>query len=412
MRTYRELFTVAEFRVLFGVFSASMAASTVAGLALATLVFDRTGSPLLSAVSMFGPNLAQVLGATVFMSAADRLPPRPALAGMSVVWCLTILLVAVPGMPVAVILAVVVASGVLGSVSGAIAWGLLSEILPSGNYLLGRSVMQMSTGGMQIAGYAGSALLLQFISPRVLLLLAAALYAGSAAASGLGLSRRAAGRPSASLTWRTNRLLWATPGVAAIYLALWVPNGLVVGAEALFVSYARTAAGILFTADALGMLAGDAIMGRWMPARWRRRLITPLQVLLAAPYLLFAWHPGVPAAVVLVGLASAGFGAGLLLQERLIGLTPEAVRGHALGLHSSGMLTLQGVAALLAGTLAGVMPTAGAIASMAVASLIVTLALAPALRRTGAHLRLESATGDHGPVSLPASLAGQHGTEL
>ena len=395
MRTYRELFTVAGFRALFLVLSASMAASTIAGLALATLVFDRTGSPLLSAVSMFGPSLAQVLGATVFMSAADRLPPRPALTGMAVVWCLTALLVAVPGIPVPVILAIVVASGVLGSVSGAISWGLLSEILPPGGYVLGRSVMQMTTGGMQIAGNAATAILLQFISPRALLLIAAGLYAGSAVLSRLGLPRRparATGRPSAGQTWRINRRLWATPGVAAIYLSLWVPNGLIVGAEALFVSYARTAAGILFTADALGMLAGDAIMGRWMPARWRRRLVTPLRMLLAAPYLLFALHPAVPAAVVLVGLASAGFSAGLLLQERLIALTPESVRGHALGLHSSGMLTMQGVAALLAGTLAGLMPTGQAMAVMAAASLAVTLALTPALRRT---------SDPEGPVQPP-----------
>jgi hypothetical protein len=386
VRTYRELFTVAGFGALFLVFSASMAASTIAGLALATLVFDRTGSPLLSAVSMFGPSLAQVLGATVFMSAADRLPPRPALTGMSVVWCLTALLVAVPGIPVPVILAIVVASGVLGSIGGAISWGLLSEILPPGGYVLGRSVMQMTTGGMQIAGNAATAILLQFISPRALLLIAAGIYAGSAALSRLGLPRRpprATGRPSAGQTWRTNRRLWATPGVAAIYLSLWVPNGLIVGAEALFVSYARTAAGILFTADALGMLAGDAIMGRWMPARWRRRLVTPLRMLLAAPYLLFALHPAVPAAVVLVGLASAGFSAGLLLQERLIALTPESVRGHALGLHSSGMLTMQGVAALLAGTLAGLMPTGDAMAVMAIVSLAITLALTPALRAPG-----------------------------
>ena len=395
MRTYRELFTVAGFGALFLVLSASMAASTIAGLALATLVFDRTGSPLLSAVSMFGPSLAQVLGATVFMSAADRLPPRPALTSMSVVWCLTALLVAVPGMPVPVILAIVVSSGVLGSISGAISWGLLSEILPPGGYVLGRSVMQMTIGGMQIAGNAATAIFLQFISPRALLLIAAGLYAGSSAASRLGLPRRparATGRPSAGQTWRINRRLWATPGVAAIYLSLWVPNGLIVGAEALFVSYARTAAGILFTADALGMLAGDAIMGRWMPARWRRRLVTPLRMLHAAPYLLFALHPAVPAAVVLVGLASAGFSAGLLLQERLIALTPESVRGHALGLHSSGMLTMQGVAALLAGTLAGLMPTGQAMAVMAAASLAVTLALTPALRRT---------SDPEGPVQPP-----------
>ena len=60
-------------------------------------------------------------------------------------------------------------------------------------------------------------------------------------------------------------------------------------------------------------------------------------------------------------------------------LTPDAMSGQALGLHSSGMLTMQGVAAALAGTLAQHTSPGAAIALMAAASVTVTLALARGL---------------------------------
>ena len=72
MRTYSELFRVPEFTALFVASSAQVAASTVTGLALATLVYAKTGSPLLSALVMFGPSLAQVAGASLLLSAVNQ----------------------------------------------------------------------------------------------------------------------------------------------------------------------------------------------------------------------------------------------------------------------------------------------------------------------------------------------------
>ncbi|MBD0735818.1 hypothetical protein BGM09_22240 [Streptomyces sp. CBMA29] len=59
---------------------------------------------------------------------------------------------------------------------------------------------------------------------------------------------------------------------------------------------------------------------------------------------------------------------------------PGVLGGHALGLHSSGMLTLQGVGATLAGGLAQRTSPATAMTVMAAASVAVTLVLAPGLR--------------------------------
>lgn len=61
-------------------------------------------------------------------------------------------------------------------------------------------------------------------------------------------------------------------------------------------------------------------------------------------------------------------------------LTPPELSGHALGLHSAGMLTMQGVSAALAGTAAQLTSPATAMTVMAVASITVTSALALAAR--------------------------------
>ncbi|MFC7883187.1 MFS transporter [Streptomyces sp. NPDC057376] len=382
-KSYTDLFRTPEFSPLFLSSSANVAAQTVSGLALGTLVFRATGSPLLSALSMFGPALAQVLGATLFLSGADRLPPRATLAGLSLAFAAATAVLALPGLPVWAMLAVVLVEGLIASLGGGVRWGLLNEILTKDGYLAGRSLFNMMNGVTQIAGYAAGGVLVTVLSPRLCLLLAAGLYA-AAAALALLLTRRpprAAGRPSVAATWRANARLWSARPRRHVYLALWIPNGLVVGCESLYVSYDPRAAGTLFACAALGMLAGDVTVGRLLPPRLRPRLGIPLLVLLAAPYLALFLRPPLPVTAVLVALASVGFGASLVQQERLVVLTPDELTGHALGLHSAGMLTAQGLAASLAGTVAQFTSPATAMTAMALTSLAVTLTLTVVSRR-------------------------------
>ncbi|MFH8339993.1 MFS transporter [Streptomyces sp. AM6-12] len=385
MTSYRSLFRTSEFTPLFLGSAAQTAAGTLGALALGTLVFRATGSPLLSAISMFGSSLAQVLGATVLLSGADRLPPRTALAVIALALAAGTAVQALPGLPVGAILGALLAMGLVTSLGGGVRWGLLNEILAKDGYLPGRSVFNMMSGLTQIAGFATGGALLAALSPRFCLLLAAALYLVAALALRLGLTARpprSAGRPSASATWRANSTLWSDRSRRLTYLGLWLPNGMVVGCESLYVSYAPHAAGTLFACGALGMFAGDVTVGRLLPPGVRRRLATPLLLLLATPYLVFAAHPPLPLAVLCVTLASTGFGASLVQQERLMDLTPGELAGQALGLHSSGMLTMQGVSAVAAGAVAQLTTPAAGMALMAVGSVAVTLLLAAAGRRT------------------------------
>jgi predicted MFS family arabinose efflux permease len=398
MRTYRELFRTPEFTSLFTAASVQVAASTVSGLALGTLVYGATGSPLLSALSMFGSSFAQVLGAMALLSAADRLPPRAAMTGLALVFCLGTAVLAVLGLPLWAVFAIVLGLGVAASLGGGVRFGLLNEILPKDGYLLGRSVLNMSVGVQQICGFVVGGVLVTVLSPRDTLLAGAALYLVAATAAWFGLSRRpprAAGRPSVTETWRTNGRLWSSRQRRCIYLALWVPNGLIVGCESIYVPYAPEHAGLLFAFAAFGMLAGDTVSGRFVPQRWRQRLGAPLRLLLAAPYLVFLLHPPLPVAVAAVVLASIGYSASLLLQERLMAITPDEMSGQALGLQSSGVLTMQGVGAALAGAVAQLTSPSTAMAVMAAASVAVTLGLAPGLRS-------DQGARDIGDLHVPA----------
>ena len=120
--------------------------------------------------------------------------------------------------------------------------------------------------------------------------------------------------------------------------------------------------------------------GRFLSPQLRQRSVTAVRFLLAAPYLLFVLPLSMPVAVGAVALASTGFASTLLLQERLIALTGEDIRGQALCLHATGMKAMQAVGATLAGLAAQYLPVGTAMTALAVASLAVTVALSPGLR--------------------------------
>ncbi|WP_171990780.1 MFS transporter [Streptomyces sp. JHA26] len=404
MRSYRSLFRTPEFTPFLLSFAVFAAAQTIGGLALGTLVYRATGSPFLSAVSMFGPQLAQVLGGAFLLSGADRLPPRAVLCGLGLAFAAGSAVLALPGLPVGAVFAVVLVQGLVASLGGGVRGGLINEILSKDGYVLGRSVYNMLWGLVQTAGFAAGGALLVFLSPRACLLLAAAAYAVSALVTRLGLTARpprSPGRPSLSASWRANAVLWSSRPRRLTYLGLWVPNGLIVGSDSLYVSYAPESAGMLYASGALGMFVGDLAVGRLVPVALRPRLATPLRLLLAVPYLFFVLRPGVAPSAVAVTVASVGFAASLVLQERLMQLTPDDLAGQALGLHATGMAALQGLGTVLAGTLAQLTSPAAAITLMATASATVTLVLA-ALGRRGERRPAAAGTRAGVPAESPA----------
>ncbi len=382
--TYTELLAHREFRGLWASFAALVVGGSLGSLALATLVQAQTGSPLLTALSLFGPTLANVLGASTAMSLADSARPRRLLVRLQLLVALLVLAQALPIGPVAVRLGLIVLVGLLMSVAAGVRFGLVSEVVGDEHYATARSLMNVATGAMQVVGFASAAVLLTWFTPRQLFVVDAVLVAVSAAVVGRTVrehSARPSPRPSLAQTVRTNDWLLRQRRLRPLLLCLWLPNGLVVGCEALFVPYAGDRAGVLFVAGAAGMLAGDLATGRLVSREGRARLSPWLRALLAAPFLVFALHPGVPLAAALVALATVGYSGTLALQEQLLRLTPVAVRGQVQGVEGAGRMSLQGVSAVLAGAVAEVLPAGTTMTLLAGASLLVTLLSWRAVRR-------------------------------
>jgi predicted MFS family arabinose efflux permease len=390
VKTYRQLFAVGEFRVLFLSQCLTLAAHSVASLALGTITFEATGSPVLTALSMFGGPLVRLLGTAFLGAIADIIRPRTALMVVAVAGLTADVLQAIPGLPWGWRFLLLALPWLVMSATGGSMIALVSDILPPDAFILGRSTINIAVGVMQIVGYGLGGLLLLRFTTTELFLGAAAARLVTLVLVRLGLRDhppRVNGAKVVGRTREVNRRLLGSPVVRPVLLTLWVPNGLVVGCEALFVPYAGERAGYLFAASASGMLLGDIVVGRFVPESVRDRLVEPLRLLLAVPYLGFVLVPTLPGAMVLGFVASAGFAASLPLQERLVRHTAGEARGQVFGLNSTGLMVGQAIGAVMGGFVAqalgpGLEGTGQAMAVMAALSLAATLALTPGLRRS------------------------------
>jgi hypothetical protein len=236
-------------------------------------------------------------------------------------------------------------------------------------------VINVSVGAMQIVGFAASGTIIAALGTARALAVAAALMALCALVIRLGLRPRAprgSSRAGITATWRGNMALLSSRFTRPLLLGNWTANGLIVGAEAMFVPYAGDTGAVLFVAAAVGMLIGDIVVGRWVSAQWRARQVNAMQALLAVPYLVFIIDPGLWVGAIAITVASFGYAGTLGQQQRLVDAVTDEQRGQAFGLDACGRMTFQAVGAALVGALAEVTGAATAMTLGALASLLVT----------------------------------------
>ncbi|MFB4296403.1 MFS transporter [Actinomadura sp. NTSP31] len=390
---YRDVFGVPEFRTLFGVQALLVTGESIRMIALSVLVFERTGSTLLAALAFSAGMLPYVAGGMFLLSLADRVPPRRLLTGYFLARCAVDGVLALGGLPVPGMLALVAGIGVFAPVGSASLGGRLPSLLSGGRYVLGRSVFTMTMAVGQIAGQALGGLLPAVLAPSGTLLLAAVSGGTAAALAWRGLrapephANGGSSRPSGAVrdTWRVNRRLLADRRVRGLLLAWWLPVSLAVGSEAMAVPYGSGlgrpgAAGLLLASGATGMFSGNLVLGRWIRPAVRERLTLPLALLTGAPLLAFASGPGLAAACALLAAGTFGMGYDLNIQARVADAVPERVQGQAVGLATMGIVTGQAAAMAGAGALGGVLAPAYVIASCGAASLVTCLVLVRRLR--------------------------------
>jgi MFS family permease len=385
-------------------------ATTIASLALGLLVQQATHSALLSAAIMFGPSLAQAVGALTSMSVVDTKSPRLVLSATTSGVAMLTAGQALP-MPTAFRIALAFLAAYLLSISMGARYGILSEIVSQAEYSLARSAINIAAGVTQLLGYSVGAVLVDMAGLRAVLLIAAALTAAASITLKVLPQRPARSATAGGFgeTLRINRRLLTIPGSRSLLLALLIPNGLIVGCEALFVAYDPTTigSGSLFAASAAGMLLGDILIGRLLSRRGRIRAAQYLRYSLAVPFLFFVFAPGLWLASGLVAIAAVGYGASLAQQELLNWLIPTEIAGQTFGFESSMRMAAQGFFALIAGGLADVIDPGRTMPLLAVASLVTSALLGPGLIRVSRRYLELAAGGARRPGA--ASNSERHG---
>ncbi|MGN6752264.1 MAG: hypothetical protein ACTHJJ_06880 [Intrasporangium sp.] len=387
MRTYREVFAIREFRALFVTQLLTMTSVAMSSLALGAITFDATGSTVLTSLAMFGGPVITVIGSMTVVGFSDAVGPRFALLVMPAAMALAALVQAIPSLPWQLRFVVLAVPFLVNSAVGGSMMRMLTLVVPQGGFVLGRATLNMAVGVMQVLGFGLGGVLLAVLAPTRLFLVSAACSTIAFVVVRLQMTERPATQARSRVlrrTWTVNRQLLGSPVVRPLYLSLWIPNGVIVGCEALFIPFAgSTGGGFLMSATAAGMLLGDIVVGRVLAPRIRERLVEPLRLLLAIPYLAFFLAPSLPLAMVLGFVASAGYSASLILQERLVHTTDQAVKGQVFGLATSGLMLGQALGALLGGAIATWVPVPRTMGLLASLSIVVTLGLTPGLRRSG-----------------------------
>ena len=385
---YLDVLGQGEFRALFLANIVSMLGNVVAEVALTVLVYEQTRSPALAASVMALSFLPYLVGGALLGAAADRLPARGALVTGDLLSAALVGAMVIPGMPVAALLGLVFANGLLAPVYQGVRSAVLPDVLPPGpGYILGRSMMRMVAQSAQIVGFGAGGLLLALASPRGALGFDAASFAGSAVLLRWGMSRRPGQRAGAGSmagdSLRGIRDVLALRQVRRILLFGWLVPACAVAPEALAAPYAShigqpaRVAGFLLMGIPVGTVVADLIAARLLRVRWQRRLVVPAGLLTFVPLAGFVASPGLALALALLVVCGLGSAWGAGLDGLLIDAAPGELRGRALALSSAGLMFIQGAGFALWGVAGQYVPVTVVIPAAAAAGVLVVLLLRP-----------------------------------
>ena len=360
---YGRVFAVLEFRAVFAAHALSLLGVIVSEIALSVLVYDLTGSPLMSALAFALGFLPYVVGGTLLAGLADRFPPRRVLVVCDMAQAGCVALMVAAGTNIALLLALRCCVAVVSPVFQGTRMATLADILGDGElFVLGRSLLRIVSQSALLVGYGLGGLLLIAISPRHALLVTVATFCASAALLRFGTRRRPARASAGSALVKDSlkgaRQVLADRRVRALLLLFWVPPMFAVAPEALAAPYAGELAagsvglGLLMCALPVGTIAGELYAGARLGPATRERIALPLVTVTLLPYLGYVLHPGLAPALVLLLLSGAGSAYTLGLDQWFVRAVPEELRGRAMTLLTAGLMTVQGVGMALAGVVA------------------------------------------------------------
>jgi MFS family permease len=384
---WADVFGHAEFRTLFAAGVLSVAGDQLARVALSVLVFDRTDSAGLTALTYALTYVPDLLFGPLLAGIADRFPRRRVMIVTDLARAVLVAAMAIQALPLVVVALLLVAVQGFGSPFNAARAATLPVVLPGDHYVLGKAANDMVVQFSQVLGFGAGGAVVAWVGASGGLLIDAATFLLSALLIAGGVHRRPAPAPHGEVGQRQSwirdlaagsSLVARTPQLRTL-VALATIAGFYVTVEGLAVPYAAEigggpkSAGLLLAASPAGAVAGMWLITLWSPDR-RMRLLGPFAVAACLPLVLCAAHPGPAVTFVLWALSGLASSYHLPASAAFVQAVPDHQRGQAFGVASTALKSSQGLGILAAGGLAdwlspslalAVMGAVGAVAAVA-----------------------------------------------
>lgn len=401
--TYREVFAIGEFQALFAGQLLSIVGDQFARVALSVLVFNRTGSPGLTALTYALTLLPDLASGPLLAGLADRYPRRMVMIVTDVARTGLVALMAVPHVPFGALCGLLIVVQLLNAPFTAARAATLAVVLSGDRYVVASGASNMVTQFAQVVGFVTGGTLVAGLGVGPALLLDAATFLASALLVRFGVSRRTAPAQREANTkppswWRSmtvgTRLVWTDRRLRSL-ISLACVAGFYVTVEGLAAPYATeigagpVAVGALLAASPAGTVVGMWVLSRWVRPATRLRLLAPLAMAACAPLMACALRPGLAITVLLWAISGAASGYHMVANAAFVQAVPDSGRGQAFGLAVTAIKTSQGLGILLAGVVAeefrasAVVASAGALGVLAAAAAALAWKRANALPATG-----------------------------
>ncbi|TDE08240.1 MFS transporter [Jiangella asiatica] len=382
--TYRDVFAATEFRWLWLAHALSVIGDQLARVALTLLVFDRTESAGLAALTYALTYLPDLVGGATLAGLADRYPRRDVMVVTDLARAALVVVMAVPVVPLAGQVALLALVQLLAAPFSAARQAALADMLVGDRLTLGLGVISITYQAGLVAGFGAGAALVAELGTSTALVINAMTFVVSAALIAYGLN---AHRPRESLPgdaddldgvppggqWQTIRAGWRVVAHDArlrTLLAIACCSGFYVVPEGLAVPYAgqidagTVAVGWLLAANPVGTVIGMLLLRRFRPDR-RLALMGPLAIATSAVLLPSGWAPGLAVSVVLWTLSGVFSAHDMITQSAYVASVPAHRRGQAVGVAIAALRAAQGLAIVLAGIAAQFLAPSAIIAAAA-----------------------------------------------
>jgi len=362
--TFGEVFALGEFRALWLAQILSVSGDQLARVALTLLVFDRTQSSLLAAVTFAASVIPTVLGGVALSGIADRLPRREIMIACDLGRAGLVAAMVLPGMPIAALVGLLFLVTLISAPFTSARAALYPEILVGDRYVVGTAITLTTLQFAQVLGFAVAGVLVGSFGVTTSLVIDAVTFIVSAAITRLWVQVRPAARAGvhqggiALMTMMGGlRFVFADPALRFPMFLGWlvavldVHEGISVPLAA-SLGWGAVAVGMILASNALGSCLGAIGFARLVQPAWRLRWMGPLAVASCTVLILFALMPTLP--WVLVILAVSGVFSCYLLAANAAFVTaaPPELRSQAFGIAQAGMSLGQGTAMIAAGAAA------------------------------------------------------------